>query len=297
MGYTDREILKKHLQNDLPAIPNVLDEPAQVVLFAATQLSHTNIDSGSERVKILRQVIPTGPVTLTLSGTAPSATGDTYLVRNSVMVTSDISGLVALIENKDYIVDYELGTIERASLDSDIDDGDTVFVWYLKFTVLTGGSDYNIDLDEGTLTRRAGSSIPDSATLFVDYSHSQQTVSDELIDEAILEAEGFMEQNTKTHAPTDTDQALKASANYFALSIICLSQAGKELRTARDDSSDIAKEWYLLGQKYLSLAASYFSPFTRLLELYAGGLIKNRSVIQRTSTMVSPTVIAGYRKR
>lgn len=298
MGYTDREILKKHVQNDLPAIPNVIDETCQLELFAGTQLSHTNVDTDSERVKILRQVTPTGPISLTLAGTTPSATGATYLVRNSIMVTADISGLSPLIENKDYIVDYELGTIYRASLDSDIDDGDTVYVWFLAFTLLTSGSDYNIDYDEGTITRRAGSSIPEGATVFVDYSHSQQTVSDQLIDQAILEAEGFMEQNVDSeHPPTATDQAIKAAANYYALSIICLSQAGKELRTARDDSADIAKQWYSLGEKYLTLAAINFSPFLKLLELYAGGLMKNRSVTNRSQAIQSPTVTPRYRRR
>lgn len=292
MSLTDLATIKKLIQAEEVSIPNVFNERIVVNLFEDNQLQHTNIDIDSESVKIIRQATPSAdsnnPITLTSS--TPINLDSQKIVWDTVTVSADLGLTTIYTENLDYIIDYFNGIITRSTIGSSIVSGSSIYVWYLPFTVLNNGSDYNFNYDNGTLNRRAGTTIPQSATLFVDYSHSQSTVTDLAIYESIAQAEAFIEPRLKSPFTLSSDNiGLKAAATSFTMHILCLSQTFKELNVARrDESDDLAKEWYSLSDKYLSMALSQFSKYLKITSLEYSGLIQNRFPTRRKKTLRSP---------
>jgi hypothetical protein len=202
-------------------------------------------------------------------------------------------------ENVDYVVDYFNGTLERTTVGSSIVSGSTVFIWYVPFTVLTSGNDYNINYTEGTITRRAGTIIPNKGTIYCDYSHSQLSVTDALIEECASEAEALIASNLNpAYSTSSTDAGLRAGSTQLALHLIMLSLAQRELRVAAHaNSDDIAAQFISLANTYLGVANQHLSPFIKQLFLYSGGVIENRYATSRNRSMSSPTVTVTRRRR
>jgi len=300
MALTNIDTIKSLIQSFLITIPNILNERIQFELFEASQLEHTNIDNLSETVKIIRDALPLldvkSPITLTdqdpVSLTSQKIVWDTVIVSNTLSLTT------IYVENDDYIIDYTNGTITRTTTGTTIPNGGTIYIWYLPFTILTSGSDYNINYDFGTLTRRAGSSIPNNATIYVDYSHSQATVTDTSLLEIIDEMEHFVKPRLKSGFTLDSDDAgLKSAATNFCLYLFCLSQSLKELHVAgKDDSDKLASQWMKLSDKYLDTANVLFSKYLKTTTKQLGGIIQNRFTTSRKKVVTSPTINARIRR-
>jgi hypothetical protein len=290
--YTDSDNIKAHLQSSEVEIPNVIDSKLELTGLDDCQLPNNNITGASEVVKIIRSETLLNATAL-LVGTIPVAVTP-YLVRGSIHVT-DTTGATYYVENRDFIIDYATGTIERASTGSTIPSGSTVIVWRLAYDVLIRNTDYRISYDAGTIARIAGTSIPDGATVYVDYSHGQSTITDDLIKRAIIEAEEFMSDKMSNTAATG--EGLTMAANYYALSIIALSQAAKELKSRSNNSDDLAKVWNTLQESYLSRAIVAFKPFANTGDLNPGGVMQNRYSRERSISRTSPSVTPGYRSR
>ncbi len=300
MALTDRETVKKVIQSERVYIPDVENNRVQLTLFEAGQLEFSNITLDSESVKIIRVNSPQAdshnPITL---NDQDSVDLDAQkIVPDTVVVASDLILTTVYVENDDYVIDYLNGTIERTSLGSAIANGGTVYVWYLPFVVLVSGDDYNFDYNAGTLKRRAGSTIPNKATLYVDYNHAAVEPADNLLEELIIEMESFIEPRLKGGFSLDSDDpGLKSASTNFVLYLYCLSASLKELRFAgRDNSDDIARRWQDLSEKYLNAAKSMFSKFLNVSTESIGGMIQNRFTTSRTRKMVSPTVSPGTRR-
>lgn len=298
--FTERETLQKLIQSRTVTIPNVKNERLRLVEFDAAQLEHASIDALSEAVKILRVNEPhadTGnPITLNTG--VPVTLDYQKVVWDSVVVADSLALTTVYVENDDYVIDYDNGTIERASVGSAIADGGTVYVWYLYYTTLVRGNDYNIDNDYGTINRRAGTTIPDGATVWVDYSHSEATVTDDAIDEAVRQSEHFITSRLKSgYDNLSDDEGLKTAATNFAMSILCHAMAFKELNNARVDEADaLAGRWMNLAGDYGAMAWGQFSKYLNVNRLDYGGMVQNRYSGTRTRRKESPTVVSGERR-
>ena len=270
MAYTDSATVKKILQVLPTTFPNVFNEEVVLNLFDKTFLQYNNVDTGTEVVKINRTNDPDKD-TVTLNDTTPANLTPSLIVPKTVVVANDDTLTVVYVENKDYIIDYSVGTIERASVGGSISNGASVTVWALPFTQLSEGSDYNIDITEGSIVRRAGTSIPDKATVYVDYSHSQVDVSDDLIDEVILQTEARFDDILKEEfVGTSTEQGIRSAATNYCMYLIALSQAQKALRQSRTTSDDLAKIWISLSDSYFNSSNVFISKFLKFGNLNPG---------------------------
>lgn len=291
---TDLETIKKIIFNDVIFIPEVRNERITLTLYDASQLQHKQINENSEDIKRIATFIPhadsKNPVTL--NSNIEVTLDFQKIVWDTVVVADSLALLVIYLENIDYIIDYDNGTIRRTSVGSAIPSGGQVYVWYQPFAVLSRSSDYNIDYNAGTINRRAGTLLPDGCTIYCDYSHTQITFSDELIKELIYEMESFISPRLKAGYTLDSpDPGLKSAATNFVLYLFCLSQDLKELSIAgSSNSDDLAERWAELSDKYLTTANTLFSKYVNVSSLQFGGLVQNRWVTNRSRTMQSPSV-------
>lgn len=300
MPLTSLSTIKKIIQSFEVPNPSVFNERISLSLYEESSLSNTNIDADSESVKIIRLATPYADSNnpITLNAGVPVSLDYQKLVWDSVVVASDAILSTVYVENDDYVIDYSSGTIERSSIGSTIADGGSVYIWYTPFTVLINGDDYNIDYSFGTLNRRAGTSIPNGATVFVDYSFAAASITDDAIEECISQAEAYIEPRLKnSYSLESTDEGLKSAATYFTLYLLSLSQAFKSLRELKvDNADDIARRWNDLSDKYLTVANTHFSKFFNVSSLNGGGLIQNRYVSQRKRIKYSPSVNPTQRR-
>jgi hypothetical protein len=291
---TDVETIKKIIQTDVVILPNVFNERIVLNLYEDSQLGHANVDEDTEVVKRIEVVAPQAEAgnPITLNANVPVNLDNQKIAWDSVVVAADAFAAVVYVENVDYIIDYTNGTVRRANVGSTIPDGGAVWVWTIPFAVMAEGSDYNINYDEGTITRRAGTDIPDGATVWVDYAHSQATVTDLAIRQAIAQSESFIASRLRGGFTMESDdEGLKSACTFFTMYNLCLSQMFKELNArGKENSDDLAKQWEKLAVKYQEIAAIYFSKYLNIPTLQAGGIIKNRWVDNRPSrAAVIPT--------
>lgn len=300
MALTNIDTIKKIIQNTSVYKPTIYNEKIQLTLFEAGQIPNTNIVTDTENIKIIRQNEPTldSKSPITLNNQDPVSLSNSLIVENTVVVASSLLLSVVYTENKDYIIDYYTGKIERTSLGSSITSRSQVYVWFIPFIKLSSGSDYNIDYSAGTIKRRAGTSIPNKASIYVDYTHAQNVPMDDAIYECIYEMEAFLENKLKAGFDFDSDnRALKSAATNFSIYLLCLAQAFKELTIASKTSSDdIAKQWFSLADKYLKVAKDLFGPFLLTSTKQIGGLIQNRFTTNRSRTTQSPSVPLTIRR-
>lgn len=300
-AWTNLDTINKMLMSVDTPNPVVLNERLTLTLFDAAYLPNTNIDLDSESIKVIAERLPTvdSHCPITLNGTTPVTLDHSKIVWNTVLVADTAMLGTVYTENIDYIVDYFNGTLERTTVGSSIVSGSTVYIWYVPFTVLTSGNDYNINYTEGTITRRAGTIIPNKGTVYCDYSHSQLSVTDSLIEECANQAEALILSNLNpAYSAMSTDTGLRAGSTQLALHIIMLSLAQRELRiAAHANSDDIAMQFMSLSQNYLNIANQHLSPFIKQLFLSSGGVLENRFVTSRARGMVSPTVTVTQRRK
>lgn len=306
MAWTSLAIVKKHLQSSLIPPQDVFDEEVILVGTDDSQLLHTNIDVASETVKILQVAEGSETVeVLTLAANVPSLLTYPRIKRSSMACEKYAAGATVLfVPEADYVLEQGRtgfpASITRASVGTTMADPETVQVFYLPFTALTNVNDYIIDYNNGLIRRAAGTTIPDGAHVFVDYSHAQASITDTLISEAIVEAEAFMLDKSPSLDPLSAAQNLISAATYYTLSIICLSQAGKLMTSTQKTVTDqIAKQWMELHAKYGALAAQYFSKSVScpIIDLLPGGVIQNRFVAARSIQAAVPSVTVATRRR
>ena len=172
------------------------------------------------------------------------------------------------VEEQDYQVDYAGGRIRRLGSGA-IPNNQPVLIYYSYYTLFTIHSDYTLDCAAGILTRVETGAIPDGATALVDYTVTAGTVEDDLIAEAITEAEDLILCSlSPDYNANSTNQGLKTGATELALSIICRAEAIEALsRRATTDIPGRAKEWQHLSRFYEQQAWETLAPFLLPLHL------------------------------
>lgn len=296
---TDKQTIKTLLQIQSVAVPDQFDAELKLSAYDAGQLPHANIIENSDVVKIIQAAAYTevkNPLTLNTAIAIPL----TYqkILKGSFFAENAVT-LAPLIENYDYVVDYYSGTIMLATPNGSIPSGTTVNAYYTPFTVMTRSDDYSIEISSGIITRRAGTRIPDQAVVYVDYAISGQSVSDASIDQAITQAEAYIQSILSVNYSTySSSEHLKSAATFFAMELIALSQAFRELSEARDSESDArAKQWQSLSEKFADTARLHVSKFASVLNLSVGGVLQNRFSGSRTHQIESPSIPLSRRRK
>lgn len=299
--WTDLVTVKQFIQDNPIVKPNVINEPVVLEGVDQIQLNNSNILDDSWDVKIIRQAAPSADShnPITLNSTTEVSLDNSFIVPDTVVVADDTLLSTVYVENDDYIIDYLNGTIARASTGTSIPNGGQVYVWYIPFVELTETTDYLFYPDTGKIARISTGSVPNNATVFVDY----QTISSSPSDDAITKAIEFAEAHIKNKLKGSFDQSsmdtdLTSGATFLSLYILSLSQAFAILADARYSySDDIAKQWFSLSSHFLTLAKSHLSRFINVQDLHGAGVIQNRFAGNRRRTVYSPTVTPRRRKR
>src|SRR5512139_279971 len=262
MPFTSPTLIKAHLLT--ATFPQLVIRNHAVTFEGTTpvELPHHNLESASDVVKWDTNLEPYADHSATLKEEDFQNLEHTQLVPGTVLVTLSEALATVFVEELDYQVDYANGRIRRLASGS-ISDNQPVIVYYSFYTSFTRGDDYTIDSAAGILTRVDTGIIPDGAAVLVDYTVTGGTVEDDLIAQAILEAEDLILRFLSPEFNSgSTDQGLKTGATQLVLSVICRAQAIEALsRRATPDTPGRAKEWQQLSRFYENQAWETLAPF------------------------------------
>lgn len=251
MSWTSLATVRKHLQET--STPATVIEDEEHVLNGTTQvqLAHASITSLSDKVKTIDLGSPYSMGAVVLSGTSWRSLSHANLVPYSAVVAGNLSLDTIYIEGTDYVLDYEEGKLKRVT-GTAIPDGGTVYVWYFYYTVQVKDTDYQIDYSAGKLNRTANGAIADGSTVYVDYTTSAGTVTDDLINEAITEAEDKILARLKDkYSSSSADQGLITGATELTLSIVCNAKAmDMMLKSPSDEADGAATQWRAMSLRY-----------------------------------------------
>lgn len=262
MSFTDLATVRKHLVAS--NIPSLLIENTRITLVGTTDLDlpHDNLVNGSEIVKRFSSGIPTRDTGVLLTNEDEVPLSAKNLVRDSVVAASDLALSSIFSEELDYRVDHEAGTIQRMAAGA-IPNSYPVAVWFDNYKIFELSADYVMDYPQGKIRRAAGSTIPDGATLMIDYTISQGSAEDTLIEQSIVEAHDIIERGLRDgYDGTSTDQGLKTGATYLTLAIVARGMAALALtKNTGTDANSRAREWQQLSEKWTAAAWNVLAPF------------------------------------
>ncbi|HEX7344266.1 MAG TPA: hypothetical protein VF398_08375 [bacterium] len=278
MSWTTLATIRKHLQETTTPATVIEDETHVLTGTDQVQLEHASITSQSEEVKTVDLGSPYSMGAVILSGTNWRNLSHANLVPDSAVVAGNLSLDTVYVEGTDYVMDYEQGKVKRVA-GTAIPDGGTVYIWYFYYTVHVRDTDYQIDYNSGKLNRTAASAVADGSTVYVDYTTSAGTVTDDLINEAITEAEDKILARLKDeYSSSSTDQGLKTGATELALSIICNAKAmDMMLKSPSDESDGAANQWRSMSLRYESQAWETLDRFLRSRSRRGSVAVQNES--------------------
>ena len=262
-NWTSNTLVNNHLLNAFLGALQFQDEQVTLAGLTPSHLQNRLLATGTVLVKWCLCKIPEQEQK-TLTGVVIQTLAHPLIVRGSVLVALHPILNQTYLENLDYIVDYEAGTIRRTS-SSTIPSATSVYIWYLYFTPFVA-FDYNLDEDAATITRDPGGDIPDGATVFVDYEVTAADIASALIDQAIQEAEDkILLRLSPNYTAASTDQGLTTGATELSLSIIMEALATFALQhESLSDPQGRAQEFRSLASKREADAWATLAPFTTI---------------------------------
>ncbi len=277
MSWTSSEIIKKHLF-DLDRLPTEYNDVA-VKFNAAGKglLPHKGLVASSEKIKRLAAMIPAEQSGVTLNGETWVQLNHDNLFPGEIVVTAD-SDLDTVYEaNKDFACNAATGKVRRIASGS-INEGAVVKVYYLRYEVMSKTVDYNIDYDSGEITIVVGGSLEPETTVWVDYQISTASGADQLIDEAITEAEDKILSLLKDeYNASSEEQGIKTGAAELTLSIICRGLTSRALGDGETSAEGRARGWRELAVQFETSAWRTLRPYLHTPQLVKGAKKSNQS--------------------
>ncbi len=219
MGFTNIDLVKKHiLEHELGTVSkeNIACRLAGETPF---QLPHILLLPGSEKVKAKEQNIPTRE-TISFASSDTVQLANQELIPDTVVVANDSSLGEIYVENVDYSIDQDDGRITRIPTGS-ILAASSVVIWYLYFRIYSRDADYQIDYTKGQIKRLSSGDIEDGQWVLVDYAVEFALLSDEVIENAIKEANDQILQYIDSSYANSTDRSLATAETYLTVSILC----------------------------------------------------------------------------
>jgi len=269
MPFTNVDLVKKHLLQHQVGTTERENISLKLSSTTPAQLPDRNLTVNSEKVKGKEQIVPVQQSVSFASGDAVQLP-NSELIPDSVVVASDSSLGRIYVENVDYSIDYDGGRITRLSSGA-ISSGSSAVIWYLCFRIYQSGTDYSIDYQAGEITRMASGAIEEGQWVFVDYQVEFGFFSDDLIANAIVEADGQILSKLDPLYFESTEQNLVTAETYWAVSILCNMKSLEALNQnlPGNQAKALADSWAERGQKYL-----------RQAELLLGSYIKQSGQLE-----------------
>jgi hypothetical protein len=278
MSWTSTNILRKHLQDTGVSIDSVVDEHHVLIDEESEQLAHAYITDDSEKVKTIDSNTPYFQGSCKLAGTSWKSLDYEQIVPGTVVVASDTFLTTIYIEGVDYTIDYPNGKIRRDGSGSIIDGG-TVYVWYQYYTVHTRDSDYTFEKETGAIARIEGGGIANGSQVWVDYELDMGSVTDGLMEQAIIEAEDkILTRLSADYSGSSTDQGLKTGATELTLSIVAREMAAEAMRIyPSTKAAALSEQWRKLSLRFEQQAWKTLSMFLAMPELRGARAYTNPS--------------------
>jgi hypothetical protein len=257
MSYTTAELVRHHLVTIAPVGERVFDQPVVLSGIEPVCFFGGPVEAASLVVKsitsqdLLRSILNLNAQRLSLTSSP--------IVRGSVVAASDSSLGVIYRENQDYVIDYAAGDLILVAGGA-LSLGASLTVWYQSFQVYQEGLDYLAAAEQGQLRRLSGGAIADGQTIYVDFAPVRTVYDDDILNQAVNEANGLVEREVDPEGQFGADPALQAAATNRALEIICYTAALRQLSGFNADGRT-AEAW-------LKLAAVFAERSTRLLETF-----------------------------
>lgn len=277
MSWTDSTTIKKHLF-DLDIMPTEFSDIR--VSFDGTgvaALPHKGLVSLSENVKVLAALEPTEQTGVAFAGETWVQLSYTNLLPDNIVVVSDVGMTTIYEQDKDYAVDWVNGKV-RLIDGGNIDVGSSNVLYYLRYQIMIKDTDYTIDYDTGQITVKAGGSLEPETKVWVDYQIFALTGADQLIPDAITEAEDKILGNLKEdYDGSSQDQGLKTGATELTLAIISRGLASRALMDGLTSAEGRARAWRELALTYETSAWRTLRSFLKSPQLMKGLKRSNQS--------------------
>jgi hypothetical protein len=246
MSYTNIELVRHHLEVPFPIESMVRDQAVMlqgdsyVIFFGGT------VDDSSFVVKAVRSNDLTKVTAIV--GESQILLVGSPIIPGSVLVASDGSLGQLWVEGLDYVVEYGSGAISIKA-GSSISNNQEVTVWYQEYHVYSPGADYLMDSSRGSIKRVASGDIGDGETVYLDYSPLFSSYKDELLSNAVAEANALVERAVDPNRQFGADVVLQSAATYRTLEIVCRASAARELSSlGRNDKAALA--WMKLADSH-----------------------------------------------
>ncbi|MCI0596294.1 MAG: hypothetical protein L0Z48_07100 [candidate division Zixibacteria bacterium] len=264
MPFTNAQLVRKHLIEHSSVGQTVENFPLKLTGTTPVKLPGAPLLANSDKVKGKEDGTPKQKtVLLTLAGVQLQSTD---LLPESVVVASDSSLGTVYVEQVDFAVDYPAGKIRRLAGGALTSDSN-VAVWYVPFRIYTRNTDYKIDYGKGEVTRLATGVIEDGQTVYVDFKLDPAFLREEIIENAVLEAEAQVVSRIDSAYLDSSDAGLSAGATYLAVSILAHIKS-LEAMQAGAPSHQLSRSWAIMSNFYRKRAQEFLAPFARK----AGGL-------------------------
>ena len=262
MSFTNIDLVKKHIREHQLGTTNIENVSCQLLDETPFQLPHINLLPNSERVKGKEQNIPTQE-NISFSSSDTVSLAHQELILDTVVVAKDSSLGQIYVENIDYSVDYDNGRLTRIP-DNSIPQGAETVIWYLYFRIYTRDTDYSIDYNQGQITRIASGVIEDGQRVLADYTVGLGLVSDEVIANAVVEANDKILKIIDSSYSNSTDQSLVTAETYLAVSILCNIKA-LEVMTQNPGSAakSLSLAWSNMSSVYRERAFDLLKKFRK----------------------------------
>jgi hypothetical protein len=263
MPFTNVDLVKKHLLQHQVGTTERENVLVKLNSTAPAQLPDRNLVANSQKVKGKEQIVP-------VQQNVSFASGDTVqlphneLMPDSVVVASDSSLGRIYVENVDYSIGYDDGKITRLASGS-ISPGSQIVIWYLYFRVYQDGVDYSIEFLKGEITRLVSGAIEEGQWVFVDYQVEFGFFSDDLVANAMVEADGQILNKLDPVHYQSTEQNLITAETYWAVSILCSMKSLEAMNQnlPGNQAKALADSWAERGQDYRRQAELLLSSYIK----------------------------------
>ena len=262
MSFTNIDLVKKHILEHQLGATNMENVACHLLSQTPFQLPHINILPSSEKLKGKEQNVPTQE-NISFSSSDTVSLSHPELIPDTVVVAKDSSLGELYVENIDYSIDYDNGRITRIP-DGSLPAGSEAVIWYLFFRIYTKDADYRIDYSKGQITRIASGEIEDGQRILADYTVEFGLLVDEVITNAIVEANDKILKIIDPSYSNSTDQSLVTAETYLAVSILCNIKA-LEVMTQNPGSTakSLSMSWSNMSSVYQERAFDLLKKFKK----------------------------------
>ena len=267
MSWTDTTSVRKHLIDLDQVLTEFNDVRIQFDNDGNAQLPHRGIVTSSESVKRLMSVEPTEQSGVTLND-------ETWV---QLVVAEDDGLQTVYLEGVDYAINWTDGKIRRIDGGA-ISNGSAVQLYYQRYEVMTKDIDYTIDYATGELTVKVAGSLEADTTVLVDYQLSAASGVDDLISQAITQAEDKILARLKDdYNDSSSDQGLITGATELTLSVLCRALASRAVSDGGTSAEGRARAWRELALTYQTAAWHTLRPFMKIPAMNSGAKKANQS--------------------